>query len=237
MVNQNNKWVCLVKTIKLQQVSSLPIPNYFGNFLLNYFMPRYYSIKKQELDILKKIDVASLKKMGYLEPHCYKSGVITWSKTWSDEKDSMGIGVSTEELWCSFTYTQTKNDEKESYDYKVQLSINECYFGGLRYWFHCPLSKNNVYCGKRVAALYLADSYFGCRDCHNLTYHSRNTSRTVRNSLDLTVFNQLFDAEELGNKVKKRYYKGKPTKRFIRYQKADDKAWLGLALLKQQGKI
>ncbi|KPL22834.1 MAG: hypothetical protein AMJ75_07315 [Phycisphaerae bacterium SM1_79] len=54
--------------------------------------------------------------------------------------------------------------------------------GHYKYWFICPLSRNGVYCGRRVGKLYLAPvaNYFGCRHCCDLSYESRNESRLGR---------------------------------------------------------
>ncbi|HET9136992.1 MAG TPA: hypothetical protein VFO76_10165 [Candidatus Kapabacteria bacterium] len=50
-------------------------------------------------------------------------------------------------------------------------------YGGVRYWAECPLQVNSN-CLKRCSKLYLpyGQRYFGCRNCHELTYKSCNTS-------------------------------------------------------------
>lgn len=50
-------------------------------------------------------------------------------------------------------------------------------FGGVRWWFLCPLVVNGKPCRRRVSKLYLpyARSLFGCRHCHQLTYQSVQT--------------------------------------------------------------
>jgi hypothetical protein len=52
-------------------------------------------------------------------------------------------------------------------------------FGGLRWWFVCPLAVNGRDCGRRVGKLYLPDGarYFGCRRCHDLVYRSSQQAR------------------------------------------------------------
>jgi hypothetical protein len=52
------------------------------------------------------------------------------------------------------------------------------HFGGVRWWFLCPLAG----CGRRVAKLYLPPGgrYFGCRRCHRLTYTSCQESGQFR---------------------------------------------------------
>ncbi|MBN9122903.1 MAG: hypothetical protein J0I06_27820 [Planctomycetes bacterium] len=61
-------------------------------------------------------------------------------------------------------------------DYSVRLVTTGCHLGGVRWWFVCPLVRDNVACGRRVRKLYLCGQYFGCRTCHNLTYRSRQES-------------------------------------------------------------
>ena len=59
-------------------------------------------------------------------------------------------------------------------DYRVCLTTTRPRFGGLRWWFVCPLTKAGRPCTRRVGKLYLPPGghYFGCRHCHDLTYES-----------------------------------------------------------------
>ena len=66
-----------------------------------------------------------------------------------DTLDSIGY------VKFNYTVTDRNTGEKTDYDYKVQLTTTPCNLGGVRYWFICPLSKNGVYCGRRVAKLYV----------------------------------------------------------------------------------
>jgi hypothetical protein len=67
----------------------------------------------------------------------------------------------------------------QSEDYHVGLEATRPRFGGLRWWFHCPLVVNGRHCGRRVGKLHLPPHgrYFGCRRCHRLTYTSCQESR------------------------------------------------------------
>jgi hypothetical protein len=58
----------------------------------------------------------------------------------------------------------------EHLDYPVFLETSLSQFGGLRWWFQCPL------CRRRVQKLFLPPraSRFACRHCHNLSYATRN---------------------------------------------------------------
>jgi hypothetical protein len=61
-----------------------------------------------------------------------------------------------------------------SADYWVRLTATRPRFGGLRWWFVCPLLARGRPCNRRVGKLYLTRQgrYFGCRHCHQLTYTS-----------------------------------------------------------------
>src|SRR5262245_46981160 len=77
----------------------------------------------------------------------------------------------------SYTLTHAGTEEREALAYRVALTTTSPRFGGLRWWFVCPLVVNGRACGRRVGKLYLPPGgrYFGCRGCHRLTYHSAQT--------------------------------------------------------------
>src|SRR5262249_15292280 len=67
-------------------------------------------------------------------------------------------------------YTFTRTGERV--DYRGGLQTTRPRFGGLRWWFTCPLVVNGWPCHRCVAKLYLPPGarYFGRRHCHRLTY-------------------------------------------------------------------
>ncbi len=147
------------------------------------------------------------------------SGSIFWKNSFGEKTGSISINVSTldEPCYVRFYYTVTDrhSEEKTDYDYKVRLTTTPCNYGGVRYWFICPLSINGVYCGRRVAKLYKAPgaNYFGCRHCYNLSYESRNESRLGRfGNIGYTIVADR-KIEELYSQIKRWTYKGKPTKK------------------------
>lgn len=149
-------------------------------------MGRYYLDKKDTVEDCRSVSISFRKKHSYFSRYGYQSGRILWKNSFGEETGSIGIavGVSEGEKYVRFYYTVTDRNtgEKTDYDYEVQLATTPCNFGGVRYWFICPLSKNGIYCGRRVAKLYEPRGavYFGCRRCHNLTYESRNEPRLAR---------------------------------------------------------
>jgi hypothetical protein len=74
--------------------------------------------------------------------------------------------------WLRLRYSFTATGE--ALHYEVGLATTRPRFGGLRWWFVCPLAPSGNACGRRVGKLYLPPGgrYFGCRHCHDLTYTS-----------------------------------------------------------------
>jgi hypothetical protein len=158
-------------------------------------------------------------------------GTMTWtSRNFGEEhKSSVGIAVTVNDTvnQLRIHYTQTERDtgEKKDFDYNIPLTSTPCRYGGKRWWFTCPWYKNGVYCGKRVGTIYKNGDYFACRHCYNLTYASRNVNRSWKFGAVLNVFDLDEKIQDLHNKMKKRTYKGKPTrlhKRLLKlYRQAD----------------
>jgi hypothetical protein len=55
---------------------------------------------------------------------------------------------------------------------RVPITWTDCHFGGRR-WFICSVFNDGRYCGRRVAVLYGAGTYFACRRCYGLAYASQ----------------------------------------------------------------
>jgi hypothetical protein len=79
------------------------------------------------------------------------------------------------ELLLMYQMPNPNGAEKIPVDERIRISQTPCNFGGIRYWYHCPLIRRSDICDRRVGLLYLPPSqkYFGCRHCHNLTYRSQ----------------------------------------------------------------
>jgi hypothetical protein len=179
---------------------------------------------KAEADSVKKIATSFLNEHDYF---CgWRSGIITWTSGWSGTKSSVGIEVKTmdDDKYLRIYYTQTDNDtgEKKDFDYKIPLLYTPCRYGGKRYWFRCPWYKNGQYCGRRVNTLYKNGDYFACRHCYNLTYASRNASAMYKGFVSCP------DLEEQEAKVKRMYYRGKPTRQYRKFLKMEEQFEMGI---------
>lgn len=195
-------------------------------------MSRYFFDKKTEADSLLSIDIKLLKTKQFLNG--YKYGDITWTRG-DNYKNSTRIITDTNNKhpYIRLQYTQTDKDTEENkyFDYQVPFVKTACNFGGHRYWFICPLYKDGVYCGRRVGVLYKDGDYFGCRHCYNLTYESRNLS----NSGHHHYFRKFFDTEEkiekLEQSIKKRFYRGKLTRKQTKLDKLQDKRYIAVTAI------
>ena len=70
----------------------------------------------------------------------------------------------------------------EPIDYRVRLVTTTPTYGGLRWWFICPLMRRDGGPPRQVARLYLppGSRYFGSREAHGLTYASCQQSGKFR---------------------------------------------------------
>lgn len=62
---------------------------------------------------------------------------------------------------------------------QIPLATSQTRFGGVRYWFSCPL------CTKRVGVIYQhpVSGVVGCRSCLNLDYRKRRYKGMTENEL------------------------------------------------------
>jgi len=180
-------------------------------------MGRYYWDKKDTVEDCRSVSISFLKKHDYLSENSSRSGGISWKNCYGEETSSIGIVVSTfeGEKYVRFYYTVTNRSsgEKTDYDYKVTLTTTPCNLGGVRYWFICPLSRNGVYCGRRVGKLYSppGSHYYGCRHCFDLSYESRNEPRLARFGGIGYPIKAERQFEDLYKQIKRWTYRGKPT--------------------------
>lgn len=199
-------------------------------------MGRYYFDKKDTVEDCRSVSISFLKKHGYFDEPCCMSGAISWTNYRGEETNSIGILVSTldNENYVRFQYTSTRRatGEKTSYDYNVKLTTTPCNFGGVRYWFICPLGKNGVYCGRRAAKLYCPPGakYYGCRHCYGLSYESRNETRSGMFAAYGGVLRVSKQIKDLRSQIKRWMYRGNPTRRVRRLRALERQASKYMAL-------
>jgi hypothetical protein len=178
---------------------------------MNY---KYFDAKRTTND-LWDLNISWLNEHNYFIGH--KHGGITWTDKWNNKASvSFTVRTCTEPNYIEFSYTKKVNGIKKDFRYKSILLSTACNFGGVRYWFVCPLSKDGLSCKKKVSTLYLGDSGFGCRHCYELTYESRNRPKSGRFYYLNKMWDKDAEAEKLEREIKIRFRNGKPTKKFER---------------------
>ena len=80
----------------------------------------------------------------------------------------------------TLTYIPDRRSSARAVEERLGLHTTKANFGGVRWWFACPLGVEGERCNRRVAKLYLPPQgrEFGCRKCHDLTYESSQESHT-----------------------------------------------------------
>ena len=167
--------------------------------------------KKEIADELAKIDIRVLKRESFLKSGQTINGTLEW------EGNKIGISISlygNNNRYINLEYTKHYyyTGEKKEFDYRIEITTTPCHFGGVRYWFQCPLLKDGKMCGRRIAVLYQGRDYFGCRQCHNLCYQSNLERYKVTSEQKL---------DEILEDTATHYYKGKMTRRYKSYLKKE----------------
>jgi hypothetical protein len=132
---------------------------------------------KPQVERCHSLEATRFAHWGIIEPGSRWSGSISWRDRDTDEvRSAIAVEAAAHEDGTGLVrlnYTLTRSDgEPEPLDYTVQLVCIRRHFGGRQWYFLCPLARNGVPCGRRVAKLYRRDRYFGCRACHGLAYRS-----------------------------------------------------------------
>ena len=126
------------------------------------------------------LSAGKLQRDKMLREGLHASGTLTWTRIPTGEKvSSIGYEVDTlggnpPTVRLHYTQTRRGEDHGEDMDYRVSLTTTPLPWGGVRWWFICPLTSNGRSCRRRCGKLYLPPGgrYFGCRLCYNLTYES-----------------------------------------------------------------
>ncbi len=139
--------------------------------------------KKDRVDQVLALDILRLQKQGILVKYF---GTL-WTESWQKGEQTVGrIGLRVLQpapgviiLRFEYTITSEITGKTEEWDYPVAVVTTSCHFGGVRYWYICPLVVEGRVCSRRCRILYLPPGakYFGCRECYQLTYESRQKHR------------------------------------------------------------
>jgi len=141
--------------------------------------------KKLTVGEVRQFDIKLLIEKGVFE----EGPGAFWTCTWRRREQvtaSIGYKLVWEDLnrrpvalRFMYTFNNRYTGHEEDLDYHINLVTTACHFGGVRWWFRCPLAVGGIGCRRRCSVLYLPPNakYLGCRECHDLTYESRQRHR------------------------------------------------------------
>ena len=146
--------------------------------------------RKVSVELCREISVRFLKEHGFL--HADKSGAVHWTNAageivWTVEvRTSFGVDVDKTPFVMLRHGVLSSEGIRKNVEQRIDLTRTACHYGGWRWWFVCPVVKDEVYCGNRVGKLYLppGGKFFGCRQCYDLTYESCQRSHKYDRVLD-----------------------------------------------------
>lgn len=130
--------------------------------------------RKTTVEECYRLDAGRWRRAGILGPNITRAGRWAWSQG-GVEVAAIGYLVRTgaDDGTAELSYACRRgNAAPETIRDPIRLQTTRPKFGGLRWWFTCPLVTAGRPCRRRVATLYLVGRYFGCRACHGLTYRS-----------------------------------------------------------------
>lgn len=124
------------------------------------------------------LSITTLVRKKALVPSTRTSGSLDWTYSGNDKPHaSIGYEANLIDLDCAWLRLHYKANDVQV-DYRVKLVTTTPRYGGLRWWFICPLGGPKF----RVAKLYLPPGakHFGSREGHGLTYKSCQASGKER---------------------------------------------------------
>lgn len=169
----------------------------------------------ENIDSARSLSLSDLKRMGYLKVgYQFLNQTITWRMRGevTGRVTADIVMESSEAGYIQLRYSSYNRpkDVRHEMNYRVELSSLPCRYGGRKWFYICP----NQRCGRRCRVLYGHQEFFVCRKCTGLWYDSQTYTTNCYRQLD-----QLFKAERLEQVINRRYYRGKPTRKYRRFLK------------------
>jgi len=172
-------------------------------------MPRYSNIPTL-IDELRSFTLSDLKKLGYLKKDTFVSGTMNWINRYDEITSSISLAVNNSEYNNYLELSYTCNDEVLKYKVNI-IKLPSNLGKGKVLYFICPFTN------KRCRKLHLINGKFMHRSALINPLYSkqieskrwREWNKTFGTALELEIL-----YEKLYSKNFKKYYDGKPTKKF-----------------------
>ncbi|GEN74216.1 hypothetical protein [Chryseobacterium lathyri] len=174
-----------------------------------------WSSSPDEVESLKRITISDLKKLGYLKPNAHLNQNIFWTDQSGERTSSISVIIDTTDTEgvITFDYTWQKTHK---INYKVRLITRPSNLGdGILWFFVCPSTF------KECRKLHLNSGYFLHRTAFEDVYYEKQLQskkwRSWEKAFGLYLDDKLY--EQLHKKYFKKFYKGKPTKKYLQLMK------------------
>jgi hypothetical protein len=131
---------------------------------------------KDTVESSRSFDINRLNRAGCLRPGY--SGGWEWTRD-GKRVASIRFRQDGDRLVLSYR-VRPHGGEWQDVEQLIPIFWKSCRFGGARPYFLCPGIVNGIACGRRVAKLYGAGTYFLCRHCYQLAYVSQREDRYDR---------------------------------------------------------
>jgi len=136
--------------------------------------------KKTTVEECLKLDMASLWRGRVIQPQSISVGELVWTNSTIGERIltlPYCLQATTDKTVLHLITKMRPGGSDGPFIEAIPLSSTAPHFGGVRWWFVCPLVVKGVACHRRVRTLYLPPRalYSGCRACFDLTYESAQT--------------------------------------------------------------
>lgn len=173
-----------------------------------------WSNSPYEVESLKRITINDLKKLGYLKPNVFLNQNVFWTDQYGERTSSITVIIETTEREGIITFDYKW--QESHINYRVRLITRPSNLGdGLLWFFVCPNTQ------KVCRKLHLNRGYFLHRTAfRGLYYEKQLESKRWREWGK--VFSSFQDEkiyEEMYKKHFKKYYKGRPTKKYLQLMK------------------
>lgn len=171
----------------------------------------------------RNISIYQFKEWGCFKSD-YHAGSVVWT-SYDNKKNSVNYVIDLRERRFKLDYRIRSwgDEEWQDMNHTYPLVATPCNYGGLRWWFICSVYRSGVYCGRRVAKLYLGSgsNYFACRHCYDLSYGSRNKNYKGKYTFLTKFFDISKDIENLEKQIKIPIRAGRQTKKYTRLLKKE----------------
>jgi len=174
-----------------------------------------WSNSPDEVEGLKRITIADLKKLGYLQPNVQLNRSVFWNTSNGAKASSITVIVDTNDADGYITLDYIFNDSQKI-NYKVKLITRPSNLGdGLLWFFVCPHTQ------KVCRKLHLNSGYFLHRTAFNGLYYEKQLQSKKWRDFEKVFGSYLDDKlyEQLYKKHFKKFYNGKPTKKYVQLMK------------------